>query len=66
MTVIPMKSVRLYAGRYEVLGTSTHCEIVQEQFVSLSVWALYSNGAHVKSFHTKREALQHCQEHPEL
>ncbi len=61
-----MQSARIYAGRYEVLGTSTHCEIVQKQFVSVYVWALYSAGEFVKSFSTKREALQFCQENPEL
>jgi hypothetical protein len=64
--VQPMTSARIYAGRYEVLGTSTHCEIVQKQFITLHVWALYSDGNFVKSFDTKREALQYCQEHSEL
>lgn len=64
--ITPMTSVRIYAGRYEVLGTSTHCEIKQMQFISISTWALYSEGTFVKSFDTKREALQYCQVHPEL
>jgi hypothetical protein len=66
MTTQPMKSARIYAGRYEVLGTSTHCEIVQYQFISIFGWKLESDGKFVKSFDTKREALQYCQEHPEL
>lgn len=73
MGAVPMASARVYAGRYEVLGTSTHCEIVLLSHPStgsglrrLYVWALYSGGAFVKSFATKREALQHCQSHPEL
>ncbi len=65
-TTQPMPSTRIYAGRYEVLGTSSHCEILQKQFVSVYVWALYSGGTFVQSFATKREALQHCQENPEL
>lgn len=65
-TAEPMKSARLCAGHYEVLGTSTGCEIIQRQFVSLYVWALYSDGEFVKSFPTKRDALVYCQEHPEL
>ena len=64
--IVPMKSARIHAGRYEVLGTSTACEIRQQQWMSLIVWALYSDGEFVKSFDTKREALQYCQAHPEL
>ena len=64
--IVPMKSARMYAGRYEVLGTSTACEILQQQWVSIVVWALYSDGNFVKSFPTKRAALQYCQQHPEL
>lgn len=65
--VIPMKSARIFAGKYEVLGTSTECIIEQKWFLGNPVgWALYSNGEFIRTFPTKRQALQYCQEHPEL
>lgn len=60
----------MQAGVYEVLGTSTACEIRRERvYRALGggyLWRLTSNGQRVRSFETKREALVYCQEHPEL
>lgn len=65
--IIPMTSTRVADGRYEVLGTSTHCEIRRiPTGTNWPVWILYSGGKFVDSFTSKREALQYCQEHPEL
>jgi len=59
----PMPSVKIWAGRYLVLGTTHEC------IVELAVsgrWCLDVDGEFREAFDTKREALQYCQEHPEL
>ena len=65
--VIPMTSARVAPGRYEVLGTSTGCEVRRiDTGTNWPVWILYSDDKYVEVFSTKREALIYCQEHPEL
>lgn len=59
----PMPSVKIHAGKYQVLGTSREC------IVELAVtgrWCLDVDGEFHQAFDTKREALVYCQEHPEL
>jgi hypothetical protein len=63
---LPMKSAKIRQGQYAVLGTSTECIVTWRQWVSITKWDLTSNGEHVRSFDTKREALIYCQDHPEL
>ena len=64
-TVIPMQTVKNFAGSYTVLGTSREC-IVEQAGIDLAMWRLKVDGEH-HSFHaTKRDALVLCQEHPEL
>lgn len=62
----PMPSTKIFAGKYQVLGTSRECIVVQYQWVSITGWKLMVDGEFHKSFSTKREALVYCQEHPEL
>lgn len=65
LDAIPMPSARLAPGRYEVIGTSLHVEVVRRG----RVWLLVVDGnvdAKVGPFRTKREALQFVQTTPEL
>lgn len=62
---IPMTSVRVFAGHYEVLGTSHAVEVIYGR----GYWYLQIDGdrdARIGPFKTKREALQFCQASPEL
>ena len=61
-----MTSAKLCAGRYEVIRTSTACEIRLEGQNDWRVWVLYSDGRRVTWSLTKRDLLVYCQEHPEL
>jgi hypothetical protein len=65
-TTQPMPSAKIYAGKYEVLGTTHECIVEEYQWVSIMGWKLMVDGQFHKSFRTKREALVYCQEHPEL
>ena len=61
----PMQSVKNYEGSYTVLGTSTEC-VIERAATNWTRWRLFSGGTLVRSFRTKRQALQYCQEHSEL
>lgn len=61
--VIPMPTARRAPGRYEVIGTSRAVECVRRE----RAWFLVVDGTEdVGPFDTKRQALQHAQESPEL
>lgn len=77
--VVPMPSSRMPSGDYLVLGTSRECivrrrhrprEVVMIGFgldaLVADGWDLYVDGEFHRWFETKREALQHCQERPDL
>jgi hypothetical protein len=61
-----MPTAKVYAGKYQVLGTSRECIVEAFQWVSVAGWRLMVDGEFHKSFTTKRAALVYCQEHPEL
>lgn len=67
---VPMRSVKIAPGRYEVLGTSKHCEVVKVwkggAYGSAPAWHLIVDEEWWQTFPTKRAALQACQENPEL
>ena len=54
---VPMPSVNMGDGRYEVLGTSKGVEVVR----AAKGWDLTVDGDFFDWFPTKRAALQHCQ-----
>lgn len=63
--VVPMPSVRMGNGRYEVVGTSNAVECFRER----SYWWLMIDGdkeTSIGPFTTKRSALQFAQSSPEL
>jgi len=65
-----MTSTQIRPGEYEVLGTTHNCRLHREKVYRHMgggvEWVLYVNGERHRAFDTKRQALQHCQEHPEL
>jgi hypothetical protein len=63
-----MTSAKISAGVYEVLGTSTACQLFSGAtgVHHRPLWFLYSDGKVVTAFLSKRAALVYCQEHPEL
>jgi hypothetical protein len=60
---LPMPSVRMHSGRYQVLGTSREC--IVERAVN-GRWCLDVDGEFHKAFDTKREALVYCQDNIDL
>jgi hypothetical protein len=67
-TAVPMSSAKIEAGRYIVLGTTHEVMVKSEPGEGwwLHVASATTYGREIGPFRTKREALQYCQEHPEL
>lgn len=64
-SIVPMPSVRIDVGHYEVLGTSHGVEVLRRG----RAWYLRIEGderAKIGPFPSKRAALQFCQTSPEL